>query len=60
VNGRPDWTGCDGAWTTTNLPTSQAWATDETGKTPAGFSELGVIYYYPKGETVPVAFEPRV
>ncbi|MDD1654565.1 MAG: hypothetical protein LUO91_02510 [Methanomicrobiales archaeon] len=60
VNGRPDWTSCDGTWTTTNLLTSQAWAKDANGKIPKGFTELGVIYYYPKGETVPVAFEPRV
>ena len=59
VNGRPDWTGCDGKWTTTSL-TTQAWAPDTLGKKPAGFTDLGVIYYYPKGETVPVAFEPRV
>ena len=60
TDGRPDWTSCDGAWITTNLATSQAWAPDSLGKKPAGFTELGVIYYYPRGETVPVAFEPRV
>jgi len=59
TDGRPDWASCDGAWTTTSLAT-QAWAPDTSGKKPAGFTELGVIYYYPKGETVPVAFEPRV
>jgi hypothetical protein len=59
TGGRPDWTGCDGKWTTASLA-GQAWAKDAQGKAPAGFTELGVIYYYPKGETVPVAFEPRV
>ena len=58
TNGRPDWTGCDGKWTTTSLST-QAWAPDTLGKKPAAFTDLGVIYYYPKGETVPVASEPR-
>jgi len=59
TNGRPDWTGCDGKWITTSLST-QAWAPDTLGKKPAAFTDLGVIYYYPKGETVPVTSEPRV